>query len=205
MADSCERIDHSCLICLGTNNPITLVCGHSFCVDCVNNYWDQEDRGGVCSCLLCRQIFTPRRVLKRNGVLVDFDFLRKTSPAMQPPPPCEDAASPAAVKCDFCTEKKLVAVKSCVGCLASYCAAHLQPHYQSAAFKHHTLVEASAHLQQKICTKHEKLLEVYCRRDSQCICLLCVMDEHKGHNVVSVAAERKDRQVKTVLFLPELI
>lgn len=186
MADSCERIDHSCLICLDTNNPITLQCGHSFCVDCVNNFWDREDRGGVCSCLLCRQIFTPRRVLKRNGVLVDFDF---TARQFQSPPPDVDGASPAAVDCDF---QKPRAAEARVGCPPSYCADHLQPHRQSAAFKHH--------LQEKICTKHEKLLEVYCRRDSQCICLLCVMDEHKGHDVVSAAAERKDRQVKTVYF-----
>lgn len=106
----------------------------------------------------------------------------------------KDEAGPGDVECDFCTVRKLKAVKSCLVCLASYCATHLQPHYKSAAFKRHKLVEVSASIQEKICSKHDKLLEVYCRSDGQCICLLCVMDEHKGHDTVSAAAERKEKQ-----------
>lgn len=66
------------------------------------------------------------------------------------------------------------------------------------------LVEISASLQEKSCTKHDKMLEVYCFSAGQSICLLCVMVEHKGHDTVSDAAERKDKQRKMIYFCPEL-
>lgn len=148
-----------------------------------------------------RPPFTPGRPVLKNVVLADLPG--ETAAARQCTPPEEDEVNPVDVECDFCTMKKLKAVKTCLVCLASYCSTHLQPHYESAAFKRHTLVEVSASLQEKICSKHNKLLEVYCRSDGQCICLLCVMDEHKGHNTVSAAVERTDKQVKMICFLLE--
>ncbi|KAI4898961.1 hypothetical protein NFI96_002080 [Prochilodus magdalenae] len=104
------------------------------------------------------------------------------------------AAPVESVECDFCTGRKQNAVSSCLVCLASYCEAHLLPHYESPAFKKHKLVKASRRLQEQICPQHGKLLEVYCRTDQQCICMLCTMDDHKGHEILSAAAERAERQ-----------
>ncbi|XP_062277615.1 E3 ubiquitin/ISG15 ligase TRIM25-like [Scomber scombrus] len=192
MAASCKEPDPlSCSICLDIlKNPVTLHCGHSYCMDCINGCWDLENQGGVYSCPQCRHTFPSRPFLNKNTVLADL----AGKLGAQPSAPVRDEVGRGDVECDFCTVKKLKAVKSCLVCLASYCATHLQPHYESAAFKRHKLVEVSASLQEKICTKHDKLLEVYCRSDGECICLLCVMDEHKGHDTVSAAAERKEKQ-----------
>ncbi|XP_061578546.1 E3 ubiquitin/ISG15 ligase TRIM25-like [Cololabis saira] len=183
----------SCSICLDVlKKPATLHCGHSFCMGCVNSYWDQEHKKGIYSCPQCRTSFSPRPVLNKNTVLADL--IENMAEAERATPPGTVEISPREVECDFCTVKKLKAVKSCLVCLASYCATHLQPHYESAAFKRHKLVEVSGSLEEKICSKHDKLLEVYCQTDDQCICLLCVMDEHNGHSTVSAAAARKAKQ-----------
>lgn len=119
MAASREVKDHLCCSkCLLTlKNSVPLQCGHSFCMACVKIYCDQEDCGDVCSCPLCRQIFTPRPVLKKNTGLVNLPG--KTSVARQSTPPDEDGVSPLDAGYDFSTMTKLKAVKLCLLCLAS--------------------------------------------------------------------------------------
>uniref|UniRef100_A0A674B749 B30.2/SPRY domain-containing protein n=1 Tax=Salmo trutta TaxID=8032 RepID=A0A674B749_SALTR len=172
-------------------DPVTIPCGHSYCIGCIKDCWDQDDQKGVYSCPQCRQTFIPRPVLKKSTLLAELvENLKKTG--LQAAPPAHYYAGPGDVACDVCTERKLKFVKSCLVCLVSYCESHLQPHYESPAFKRHTLVKASTQLEEKICSRHDKLLEMYCRTDQQFICLLCVVGEHKGHDTVSAESERTE-------------
>ncbi|KAI4891201.1 hypothetical protein NFI96_030945 [Prochilodus magdalenae] len=107
-------------------------------------------------------------------------------------------AEPGDVKCDFCTAVKRKASQSCLVCLASYCKTHIKSHYQSPAFKKHKLVKASARLQEKICSQHDKLMEFYCRADQSCICYMCMMEEHKGHDTVEASAARTEKQSELI-------
>ncbi|KAI7810285.1 putative tripartite motif-containing protein 16-like [Triplophysa rosa] len=183
-----------CPICLDLlKDPVAIPCGHSYCMDCINDYWHKDEELKIFDCPQCRQTYSPRPVLNRNCTLAEMMEKLKN---LEVPDGSHIYSNgvPGDVACDFCIRSEQKAAKSCLVCLASYCQNHLQSHYSSPVLKKHKLIDACVNLQEKICPRHDKCLEIYCRSDQQCICLLCVMDEHKGHDTVSAAAESAKKQ-----------
>ncbi|XP_058872590.1 tripartite motif-containing protein 16-like [Acipenser ruthenus] len=183
----------SCSVCLDLlKDPVAIPCGHSYCMGCIKNCWDQTDHTGVYSCPQCRKTFTPRPDLCRNTMLAEVvEKLKKTG---LNPPPAQSYAGPGDVPCDFCTGRKFKAVKSCLTCLASYCETHVKPHSEVTPLKRHKLVNAIGDLEQKLCAEHQKVLEGFCRTDQTCICWQCADEDHKSHDTVSAEKERTGKQ-----------
>uniref|UniRef100_A0A8C4TB00 Tripartite motif-containing protein 16-like n=1 Tax=Erpetoichthys calabaricus TaxID=27687 RepID=A0A8C4TB00_ERPCA len=112
--------EFTCSVCLDTlTDPVTILCGHSFCLKCLTDYWDH--------------------IVKK---------LKKTT--LSPTPPSLNYAGPGDVE----------------------------------------------NLKDKLCEKHQKSLEIFCKTDDSCICMKCVVTEHNGHKIVELEMERKEKQVK---------
>lgn len=97
------------------------------------------------------------------------------------------------VACDVCTGRNMKAVKTYLDCLVSFCEKHLQPHHQMAPLTEHKLVEPCQNLQENMCASHNEVKTMFCGTHQQCVCFLCWVENHQGHDVVSAAAERRDK------------
>ncbi|XP_056305827.1 tripartite motif-containing protein 16 [Danio aesculapii] len=180
-----------CPVCLDIlKDPVAIPCGHSYCKTCITGCWDQEDEKRVYSCPQCRETFSPRPALAKNTILAKMvEKLKRTKP-----PPADCYAEAGDIQCDVCTGRKYKAVKSCLVCQESYCQTHFERHEEFHSRKPHKVIDATRRLQDMICRKHEKELEMYCINDQQCICLMCKEYEHKNHKTVSTAAQRTEKQ-----------
>uniref|UniRef100_A0A673LX02 Tripartite motif-containing protein 47-like n=1 Tax=Sinocyclocheilus rhinocerous TaxID=307959 RepID=A0A673LX02_9TELE len=165
-----------CPICLDLlKDPVTIPCGHSY----------------FYSCTECSQTFSPRPALNINVMFTEMvEKLKKKKDRMDQ---SLSYAGPGDEECDVCTGRKRKAIKSCFLCLESYCQTHFERHEESHSSKRHKLTDAGR-IQEMICSKHDRLLEVFCRTDQRCVCLICVMDEHKNQDTVSAEAERNEKQ-----------
>ncbi|XP_027893323.1 tripartite motif-containing protein 16-like [Xiphophorus couchianus] len=188
----------SCSICLDfLTDPVTIACGHSYCMICIKQSWDTDEKK-VYKCPQCRKTFTPRPVLVKNVILAELvEDLKKTGFHSAPADHCY--AGHENVVCDVCTGRKIKAVKSCLVCLNSFCENHLETHNDDPELKKHKLVNPSKEALHSICSRHDEVMKIFCRTDQQCICYLCLMDDHKGHETVPAAAEMAEKKKKLQL------
>ncbi|CAL8290425.1 unnamed protein product [Lota lota] len=173
----------SCSICLDVlNSPVTTPCGHNFCRTCITRFWDDHV---LLKCPLCKKIFHTRPDLQVNTLLSEMVDQFRSSVRVKEQPCVE----PAEVPCDVCTGTQLKAVKSCLVCFTSYCQTHPEPHQRVAGLKKHRLVEPMDRLEDRMCKKHDLILELFCQTEQVCVCLFCTVLDHKSHLVVPLKEE----------------
>ncbi|XP_068102631.1 E3 ubiquitin-protein ligase TRIM39-like [Hyperolius riggenbachi] len=182
MASASLGEELSCSICLSLyTEPVTLTCGHSFCRDCIATVLEtQKASGNVYSCPECRKEYPKRPPLRKNrklsNIVDNFTDMQKEK---------------TEVRCTFCVDAPVPAVKTCQHCETSMCDKHLAAHNQTVD---HVLVEPTSSFISKKCSIHKKLLEFYCSEDSICLCAsCCFVGTHKGHQVelLEEASEKK--------------
>lgn len=86
-----------CSICLDPlKNPATIPCGHIYCLNCINAYWDTEGDKMMYSCPQCRQTFAPRPVLENP---VSPQFVQELQKSLQTAAPDDDFEEPGNLAC----------------------------------------------------------------------------------------------------------
>ncbi|XP_041651066.1 E3 ubiquitin/ISG15 ligase TRIM25-like [Cheilinus undulatus] len=197
-AASCLLTEHQflCSICLDVfTDPVTIPCGHNFCQTCITKCWDSNVPH---QCPNCKEMFSTRPQLKINTVLKEMSAQFRQSAQQKSSSSSSErqVSKPGEVPCDVCTGTKVKALKSCLVCLASYCETHLEPHLTKSGLKRHQLMDPVENLEDRMCEKHDKLLELFCKNDQRCVCMMCSVTDHKTHDVVPLREEYEGKKAE---------
>ncbi|XP_069374841.1 E3 ubiquitin-protein ligase TRIM39 [Paralichthys olivaceus] len=178
-----------CCICQDVfSEPVSIPCGHSFCFTCITSQW--EDSVAV-SCPKCQTAFEGRPELCENYFakeMCEQIRARRQKGIM--------STVGKTIHCDVCVGKQTKALKSCLVCLTSYCESHLEPHLRVSTLKLHKLIEPVALLENRMCKRHQRLLELYCRSDQRCVCVLCTETDHRCHDTVPIERESREKKAQ---------
>ncbi|XP_005953325.1 E3 ubiquitin-protein ligase TRIM21-like [Haplochromis burtoni] len=188
-----------CSICLDVfTDPVSTPCGHNFCKNCINQHWDTNQS---CECPLCKETFYTKHytTLKVNTLISEMVAQFRRSEAQQRASSSsseQQAAKPGEVPCEVCIGTRLKALKSCLVCQTSYCQIHLEPHLRVKGLKRHQLIDAVENLEGRMCTKHDKPLELYCKTEQTFICVFCPVLDHKNHNFLPLIEESEGKKAE---------
>ncbi|XP_067113910.1 tripartite motif-containing protein 16-like protein [Osmerus mordax] len=171
MAQSCISIrvkdNLSCAICLDfLSDPATIPCGHSFCIVCIQGFWDVEAMFERTCCPTCSHTFPSKPILFKNLTLADLVRDLEGS-----------SGSEAAAQ-------------------GKRGAAFASPANRDVHPPKRSITSTSEAQDFRACQKHDRLMEVYCCKEEQCICTLCAAVDHRGHTVVPVNDQRMQKQEK---------
>ncbi|XP_068459951.1 E3 ubiquitin-protein ligase TRIM39-like [Clinocottus analis] len=185
-----------CSICLHVfTDPVTIPCGHNFCKACITQHWNTNV---LYQCPNCKNPFNTRPELKVNTFISEMaaQFRQAAQQKASSSSSEQQESKPGQVPCDVCTGTRLKALKSCLVCLESYCETHLEPHLTRPGLKRHQLIDPVENLEDRMCTKHDKLLELFCKTDQMCVCMLCTVLDHKTHDVVPLKEEYEEKKAE---------
>ncbi|XP_070785876.1 E3 ubiquitin-protein ligase TRIM39-like [Enoplosus armatus] len=204
MASVPTEVQFRCCICLDVyTDPVSIPCGHNFCLDCIVSFWDTKDKS---ECPLCKETFKQRPELRINrGFAEIIEIFKRYLPPTTTEEEEVDVAKHSPnqifeadeVPCDICPGHKSESVKSCLVCQASYCELHLAPHLRDPALQRHRLTDPATFPASHLCRKHNMPLTMFCKKDQTPVCVRCTERHHKHH--VTVPMEKESKRVKIYL------
>ncbi|XP_041651064.1 nuclear factor 7, brain-like isoform X2 [Cheilinus undulatus] len=98
--------------------------------------------------------------------------------------------------CENCVTEHWDSDVVCLVCLLSFDETHLEPHLTKSGLKRHQLMDPVENLEDRMCEKHDKLLELFCKNDQRCVCVMCTYSDHKTHDVVPVKEEYEGKKAE---------
>ncbi|KAM8945733.1 E3 ubiquitin-protein ligase RNF135 [Pelodytes ibericus] len=151
--------DLNCTICICRYNyPTTLPCGHTFCKDCIQEYWQQNKK---CSCPVCQKVFQNPELNKNTDIAFLLDILQAQ-------------INIGHLDCPSCTGSE--ALKLCLPCMAPLCRNHLLLHSEDTAQQRHFLVNLLTEETTWLCRQHDKGLQYFCAVHCSPLCVSCAED-----------------------------
>ncbi|KAE8296681.1 E3 ubiquitin-protein ligase TRIM21 [Larimichthys crocea] len=163
---------------------------------CITEHWNINVQ---CQCPICKEVFNMRPDLRVNSFISEMAAQFRQSAQQKTSIRSEQQVSkPGEVPCEDCTGTKLKAMKSCLVCLSSYCETHLEPHLTKPGLKRHQLIDPVENLEGRMCKKHDKLLDLFCKTDQMCVCILCTLSDHKTHDVIPLKEEYEVKKTELV-------
>uniref|UniRef100_A0A3P9PHE4 E3 ubiquitin-protein ligase TRIM39-like n=1 Tax=Poecilia reticulata TaxID=8081 RepID=A0A3P9PHE4_POERE len=177
-----------CCICQDVfSEPVSIPCGHSFCFTCITAHW--EGRLSI-DCPRCHTEYEVCPELCENS------FAKEMSEKIRARR--QDDVPGKTVGCGACGGKQTKALRSCLVCLTSYCESHLEPHLRVGSLKAHKLIEPVGMLENRVCRRHQELLELFCRSHQKFVCVQCVKTDHRCNDTVPVERESQDKKIKMI-------
>ncbi|XP_070831247.1 E3 ubiquitin/ISG15 ligase TRIM25-like [Chaetodon trifascialis] len=171
----------TCPVCQDIfKDPRQLPCGHSMCMDCLENMMDHSSDMPF-RCPDCRgyfgQVIEVQKSYALTYIAEDFRANRKRRD--------EQTKS---VYCDCCLGKKTLAIKTCLKCEVAMCQEHVRDHQELPVFTGHALVKPLGDLLERKCPEHEdEVLRYYCNASRRYICNMCAL-ESKQHSLATEAS-----------------
>ncbi|XP_028831022.1 E3 ubiquitin-protein ligase TRIM39 [Denticeps clupeoides] len=187
----------SCSICLEMfSNPVSTPCGHSFCLNCINSYWDGKNKD--CQCPLCKESFRRRPELHVNHTLKEIteNFKRlstkttavdglTSSPKMDQHTKMRQYKDmPNELFAEMKNRFQKTSDPSCEpGSPAT--TQNLTRRFTVTGYGS----EAARGSDVLPCPQHRLPLEMFCRTDQICVCTMCSEGAHYGHTIVPAKRE----------------
>ena len=181
-----------CSICLDTfTKPKTIACLHTFCCECLKRHALASQKEGKFRCPECQaQIDIPE---SNRFDQLPTSFHHNSLLGLLA---VQQSGDGSEITCGVC-KKKSVEISYCFDCEKLLCCDCINAHevFRNAAFEGHkvtpvkqfTAEDYEALLKRKaFCSQkyHErKVTEFYCRVCEACVCQVCLVTDHKNHDI----------------------
>ena len=201
------REEVSCPVCSGIfTDPKQLSCLHSFCLECLNHWYETSGGGNAVKCPKCQTLCK----VPASGDLKDLptSFYLNGLIDVLAIKECNNTQ----VTCGNC-DKKSSEASYCFQCCMFYCEQCLIGHNMIRTFKDHRVL-AVKEFQDKdyedvlkrpaFCSepRHEKEeVRFFCENCKLAVCQTCVTLQHSGHTLKHIEdeAERRKTEMKNIV------